>query len=472
MSLLALLLACTGTKHSAGDDTSLPGHTDESGGGSDTSAAETDTGCGECNETSASPWVVSPADGSTWLVGDVVPLEPHTQGVEELRSMSWTVDGVEVATEAHAQWVAEGVGAHTVSFTLDACCGDGSDSVTIEIAEPAPPAVLTWDEAAGVPVASWYGLSVAGDGTVWGATSEGLVHFDPTTATTRVYTSADGLLTDTPRAVLAASDGTIWVGHVGDTKRQGEQVSVGEDGALTVLRFIDYTESTEITAVYRLREQPWGEGAGDIWMGTNEGLCLWDADLDLFSEHAHPTHPHGTSDGIAFTADGDVWNGDDYQLSRWQYSNDGSLSPSADLAEFWVPWPVEVKSPIYVTDLDVVWDGADWTLGGLWIASYSYGVSRVEVSPTVGASTTECLAEPFPASAYAIRGDGVGHLWIGAVDGLHVWDEAAGTMTTHDTADWLPSNLVQQIALDPGTVPPTTWLATPYGLVQVVGLGE
>jgi ligand-binding sensor domain-containing protein len=294
---------------------------------------------------------------------------------------------------------------------------------------------------------------------VWGAGLAGLVSLDPATGEIHTYKAADGLLTDTPHAVLAHSDGTLWVGHVYDATRQGEHVQPNPDGTLTMLEPIDYTESSEITSVFRLREQPYGVGIDDVWMGTNEGLCIWDADLGVFSEHAHPTHPHGYSYGVAFTPDADVWNGDQYQLSRWDYSDDGDLSPSADLAETVPTWPVEISYPISITDLDA--DGAT-----LWVSSSLYGVARVDVSDTLGASTVELFAGEWPSNASAIRADGAGNVWIGGPDGLWRWD---GTALHAVTGDWLPSGGVQQITVDRTTSPPTVWIATPSAWVRIVG---
>ena len=245
------------------------------------------------------------------------------------------------------------------------------------------------------------------------------------------------------------------------------------DGSLTLIEIIDYTESEEIQYALRLREQPYGVGAGDVWMGTNEGVCLWDADLGVFSEHAHPTHPHSLTYGVAFTADASTWNGDQYQVSRWEYSNDGNLSPAAmesggDLAEYWVPWPVELEEMVYITDIDA--DSGDVASGEstLWLASSVFGVARVDVGADVGTSTTTLLGDPFPASANAIRTDPDGNVWIGGSTGLQVWNTSTETMT--DLTSWLPGPTVTQLTIDPNTLPPTAWVGTSAGIVRFTGV--
>ena len=223
----------------------------------------------------------------------------------------------------------------------------------------------------------------------------------------------------------------------------------------TVTKAIDFTESDEIAAVVAFGEQPWGKGLGDVWMGTNEGLCVWDADLDVFAEHAHPTHPHGYTEGVTFTPEGDIWNGDAYQLSRWRYSNDGDLSPGADLFETIPVWPVELEEAISITDLDA--DGTD-----VWVASGGFGVARVTAGDTAGTSVVELFSDP--PFATAIRTDGEGGVWIGTPTGLWRWDGAAMALVTS-----VPGS-VSALAMDPGR--PALWAALNGALTRIEGVPE
>ncbi len=321
---------------------------------------------------------------------------------------------------------------------------------------PAEP--VSFDVSALVPVgAAWYGLSVAPDGSVWATSTVGLLHVDPATGNSRLYGSADGLLTDSPRAVLAANDGTLWVGEVGTVDQQGEHFSVGADGTLTLLALIDYDVGTEQTAGYRIRQQPYGVGVGDVWMGMNEGACLWDADLAVFAEHAHPRHPHGATRGLAFTPEGDVWSGDEYQLGRWRYSNDGVLGSSSDLFEYWVPWPVEADTPVGIVDVDAA-------AGHVWLASSLYGIARVDVSDVAGASVTT-LYDTL-GSALAVRTLDDDTVFIGTAEGLYTLDVATDVMTAHGAHPDL-GGPVQQLAADGAG---SMWLTRPGTLVRLDGV--
>lgn len=374
---------------------------------------------------------------------------------------SWTWNGAEISTAPAGDWLASPVGTSTLGVTVSGPCGElASTSVAVVVTSPATEGITRYGAEIGVPEGPWRGLSVAPDGQLWAA-GAGLIRLNPEDHTVQRWGVAEGLLSEAPEAVLAHSDGSIWVGHLGDTTRQGEHVSVNADDSLTLISPIAYTSSMEILAVFRLAEQPYGVGAGDVWMGTNEGLCVWDADLDWFDEHAHPVHPHGYSHGVSFSAEGDVWNGDSNQLSRWRYSNDGSLSSTGDLLEYWTPWEVEPETTVSITDLDQH-DGV------LWVTSSIFGVVRVEIGEAAGTSVTEVLPSPWPMVAYAVRVTPDGAVWIGAEDGLYRYD---GTLRRWQ-GDWLGVDPVEQLTLDLSTDPATVWVATDAALIRVIGVPE
>ena len=322
--------------------------------------------------------------------------------------------------------------------------------------------VLTFDVSAHVAATdTWYGLSAGIDGVVWAATSVGLLALEPGTGAARSYGMGEGLAYSSARAVLAHTDGTLWVGYSGTDAQQGDHFGIDAGGNLSRIEIVDFTESTEITQVHRMREQPYGAGVGDVWMGTNEGLCVHDASLGVFAEHAHPDHPHLDAGGVTFTPDDHIWNGDEYQVSRWNYSDDGDLSPSADLVEFWTPWPVQAAvEPVEIVDADAIGEQ-------VWLASKLYGIARIDVGALAGTSVTELYAAP--ATALAVRAQDGNTVFVGTESGLWVLDVATDTLV--DKSAVAPFDQpVSQLARDTSGPWDAIWLALPGTLVRVTGV--
>lgn len=437
---------------------------DKAGTDSSESTSPTDSPVDSCAGAPPTATITFPVEGAVVVVGDELDLQGEVASFRNPATWAWLENGVEFWTDNNltdtatppATWTAPAPGTYTLTLRVtDVCDAVAEDSVDVTVVVPSV-TITEFGPESGIPAASWHGLSVAPDGIVWGATSAGLVRFDPATETSTVYGAVDGLTTDAPTAVLAASDGTIWVGHVFDDTRQGEQIDPTTE-PITILRAVDFVQTGEIQAIYRIQEQPYGVGVGDIWMGTNEGLCVYDTDLDVLDEHAHPTHPHDQSHGVTFTPEGFIWNADTYQISRWNYSNDGDLSPSADLLDYWPPWPVKLETPVAMTDAAYSSDGVTDTV---WLTSSLYGVARVDIGADFLPVTTD-LGAPFPATAAAVRA-GLGRVWFGDAAGTHVWD---GT-EMRDVPGGPPN--VEQLAVDNGTL--SVWIGSPGMLTRVQGV--
>lgn len=305
---------------------------------------------------------------------------------------------------------------------------------------------LTWFDASdGVPTAEFHDLTVAADGTLVAGTTAGLVtvRADDTVA---VYTTADGLAADDVHGVLFDADDTLWLGYSGVALVDGQRATFDASGP-AVFETIDINATMEIAELHRFARQPYGARAGDVWMGSNEGLCVYEPGTSptpgVYREHNHPTHPHGDTLGVDLTSDGHAWNGDQYQLSRW--------SAFYALVEYAPLWPVTPSEVIAVRDLD-----ADGMI--VWVASDLYGVARVDAA---AASLPDGTTFPAPAvaSAWAIRSAG-DVVYIGGPGGLWTLD-AAGTLLAWTD---VPA-AVEAIAVDADHA--TVWLGTSAGIARI-----
>lgn len=284
------------------------------------------------------------------------------------------------------------------------------------------------------PSTIWYDLDVASDGALVAGSSTGLLHIAATGEVHR-YTSADGLASDSVHGVLFDPNGSIWVGYEQVVAIDGQRVHVGSP--LVIDETINIDATHEIAELHRFRLQTIGPNAGDVWMGTNEGLCVHEADPAQYREHLHPTHPHGDTLGVAITSDGQLWNGDQYQLSR--YVSFGALST---YNRVWAD--VALDQPIGIRDLDAA-------AMVVWVAS-DQGLARVDATQV---SIPEGLTFPLPdvGPLRAVKVGTDGRVWLGGPSGLSTYDPSTGIQRV--IAD-IPA--VDQLAVG---VDGTVWAAGP-----------
>jgi hypothetical protein len=180
-------------------------------------------------------------------------------------------------------------------------------------------------------------IAVAPDGSLWLATDHGLCHFadDPVDgATCRNYTTVDGLIHNSVRAVEVASDGTVWTGtQVGLSRFDG-------------VSWESYPAPvpTEDLAVAR---------NGEVWHATAAGVGRYTPSQDVWTTY---TEEHGLPSShtlsVAVRPGGEVWT---YVLSHGVYRLDGEKWKAVD----------EVPSGL-VGDIAFAADGTPWigTVGG------------------------------------------------------------------------------------------------------------
>jgi hypothetical protein len=406
--------------------------------------------------------ITSPGNGTAIEEGALVTLGGQalwSDGTPAAASWTWasSVLGT-LATTQDATWTATGLGPHDLTLVVEASGQVAVAEVGVEVVAPGAPYTLYGSETGLPSGATWHGIDVDGAGRVLGATSEGLVVLDGAAAV--VWGLLDGLATDDIQAVLDDGYGQVWLGYHGLEAMDGQRITLDAAGFPTVVEGIDYAVSMEISEIHRFAVQPYGTGIGDMWMGANEGLCLYDRDLDVYAEHLHPTHPHLLTRGVTFTSDGNVWNADQYQLSRWRYDDDGTISNSADLVAYSNLWGLPVETPIDLMDVDA--DGMN-----VYAASALYGVAAVDATDPVTLGVVSFVGAGILSSASAVRVDPEGIVWIGTPTGMYRHDPSTGSLEPWG-ADWLPGP-VHAIAIDDSTLPAGIWAATDAGLVRFTG---
>jgi len=206
-------------------------------------------------------------------------------------------------------------------------------------------------------------------GNVWIATSAGvrLVRLDGTVFSFR---ATDGLIDEDVRSATGGRDGTALIGF-------GPQGTPGASGNPSQTEFMQF-DGTKITGtphdfgitgeIVVANHAEYDPQRDQYWIGTNEGISLFTAAGDLI-EHRHPVHPHGMTLGVAITPDGDVWDGDEFQLSRL------NAGPNADFTATFDP----VTQPFQAGNQLLSSVALDANRR-VYVGSLAYGLARVDLS--------------------------------------------------------------------------------------------
>lgn len=324
-------------------------------------------------------------------------------------------------------------------------------------------------------------------GALWFGTSDGtgLYMFHPDRAGFRLYAhdaAAPANLTHTDiTAVLAGSDGTLWVGY----RNAGLDRIDTQTGA--VAHYDDDHDTTgrlphnHVSALLEDR-------SGIVWIGTQGGgLAQFDPATDTFRlftpdedriQRASPPPPADSSDAspdapapphplspfistlfedrqgvlwIGTTGGGGLYRYDPQTgwLRQFGVLADGSRLSSPDI------------STIFEDVHGVMWIGT--TDGGLNAFDPSTEhVQQYGYSPTMPDSLSN-------DTVWAIAEDSTGTLWIGTSSGLNAFDRDTGAFRVYRQQDGLPSDVIYGIHQDTVVTErggPSLWLSTANGLAR------
>ena len=252
-------------------------------------------------------------------------------------------------------------------------------------------------------------LAVAGDGSLWAATADGIVRWDLDAQTPTVYTTDQGLPPEGATFVEAGQDGSVWVGGDGWMARFDGAlttfpvpndypfypVAVGPDGTVWAafgtgeLGHFDGSEWQILDPSSFAESQ--GEWASDlavapdgtVWVGlldesmgsesssVSRGVTSFDGTTWTFYSTADGLPPR-VGNRIAVAPDGTVWVG-----STGWVGSDGSSVSGGGAASFdgavWTGYTIADGLPSNDVDVMVGADGSVWAIN-----VYGDGVSRFD----------------------------------------------------------------------------------------------
>ena len=252
-------------------------------------------------------------------------------------------------------------------------------------------------------------LAVAGDGSLWAATADGIVRWDLDAQTPTVYTTDQGLPPEGATFVEAGQDGSVWAGGDGWMARFDGAlttfpvpndypfypVAVGPDGTVWAafgtgeLGHFDGSEWQILDPSSFAESQ--GEWASDlavapdgtVWVGlldesmgsesssVSRGVTSFDGTTWTFYSTADGLPPR-VGNRIAVAPDGTVWVG-----STGWVGSDGSSVSGGGAASFdgavWTGYTIADGLPSNDVDVMVGADGSVWAIN-----VYGDGVSRFD----------------------------------------------------------------------------------------------
>ena len=325
-----------------------------------------------------------------------------------------------------------------------------------------------WVMEDGLPQNSIRAIAQTNEGYLWLATQAGLVRFDGVRFTVYNTVNTPALTNSNVMALLAAEDGTLWIGtHGGGLTRlkngtfttyttgdglshdviftlyedrsrnlwigtHGGGLSRWRNGSFTTFSTKDGLSHNFVRAIYEDRQ-------GDMWIGTDGG------GLNRFSGGRFTVFgkQHGLPSNIILSVNEDRDGG------LWVGTYDGGVSRRRD-GKF---TSYSVKDGLPSNAASVLFRDRD---GSLWVGTHGGGLSRWEDGTFVSLTTQYGLSDGGVRSIYE---DHEGSLWIGTTGaGLHRLKD--GKFTTFTTQEGLSSNLAYPIREDrAGNI----WIGTEAG---------
>ena len=328
-----------------------------------------------------------------------------------------------------------------------------------------------WTTSNGLPNDSVRAIAQTADGYLWFATVGGLARFDGMDFTVFDGSYTPLLKRSTLTALLAAPDGSLWIGTGSNglvRYRKGgfEKIGIpglpggstrallvdsrgvfwiGADGGLARIdrgRGVSVFKGAWETNVHAILEYP----AGTVWVGANNGLHRFQGGVErVFT--TRDGLPDDSVQGLAAGAAGSLWIG----------THSGGLSEYSH-GRFRTYGPRDGFTPTGVLALLTDRDGA------LWIATDGAGVSRFAEGKFTSYQTRDGLSNQIIRCMYE---DHEGSVWLGtAGGGINRFKEYRVTIRT--MREGLPSDSVRSVQQDhSGDI----WLGTGNGIARLQASG-
>lgn len=282
------------------------------------------------------------------------------------------------------------------------------------------------------------------EGALWVGTTGGLRYFDPYRKPFRAFRhepdSPESVPGDAVSALTVASDGTLWVGTLDAGIARFDPGSDADSDRAVRFPLPTGTGVPCAGGVWSLAAlRP-----GEIWIGTDAGLCALDPGTGRFRPIGLGTERERPVIGPLLVAPDAVWAGSSRGLYR--------VDPDGAVA-------VLVLADVAVQGLAHGRDGA------LWIGTADSELYRLDPGTTTAERVAAATAGALGSEGYwGIAERPGGDLWLASDRGLVIFEPSTGRLAPHPATEHLPSAAVY--ALVDG-VEGATWLSTNHGLLRL-----
>ena len=281
----------------------------------------------------------------------------------------------------------------------------------------------------GLPDDTAYALLAARDGSMWVGTRGGLTRIRA--ASIASYTTREGLPANSVKTLYEDRSGAIWLGT------RGGGAARFKDGAFTPLGTREGLPNLDVFAILEDRDR-------NLWIATGGA--------GLVRLTAGRTAVFGSGDGLA--NDTVLALLEDAEGSLWIGTDGGGVTRLRD-AKFVTYGQADGLSH------DVAMSVCEDVHGAVWVGTLGGGVNRIAGADVRAYTTRDGLSNDM---VFAVSGDRSGAVWVGTRDGLNRIQD--GRITIYRKKDGLPSSAVSAIYQDRRG---DLWFGTPDGVSRLHG---
>ena len=255
-------------------------------------------------------------------------------------------------------------------------------------------------------------------GILWLGTTEGLVRFDPSTGVRLLYHpsfSTGYRFARRIRGIVADRAGKLWLATPEGAQNVFDPVTHA---------FFTRNWSKAANPVTDANQAIFADPGGRIWMGTRDGLKVFDPETGALS-----ILKNDPADSYSISGN-EVWSiVNDREGNLWVGVKGGGVNRLSPRSTAFGAWRRKPGDPGGLSDNNVRAIYGDHT-GSVWIGTYDGGLDRFE--PASGKFVHYRHDPQYPRSldsdrVYSIYEDRSGTLWVGTDRGINRLDRESGT---------------------------------------------